>query len=253
MKPDPAVFTCRERRGIFLRSLTLQASWNPSRMQALGLCHTLLPWMKRAGLKQAGRRAFCRRHLEYFNTNPYYANLLVGGVLRLEAEAQAAGTDAAPATIRFKETLGRALAALGDQFFWLGLQPGLLVLACLLGVLAPIWTPLAIIGVFTVAQLVLRFRFLGLGWDLGLDIVDLLAARRWHRAIWAAKRAGALLTGALAATLAFSVEDLVRAGQPGTAVGAALAVGLAFSLRRRWAGETLLLILVPLALAASYL
>jgi hypothetical protein len=61
------------------------------------------------------------------------------------------------------------------------------------------------------------------------------------------------LTGVLAATIAFSVGDLVRAGQPGTAVGAALAVGLAFSLRRRWAGESLLLILLPLALAASYL
>ena len=253
MTPPGTAPTCRERGRIFLRSLTLQASWNPSRMQSLGLVHVLLPGMRSLGLKPAESRQFCRRHLEYFNTNPYYANLLIGGLLRLESEAAASGEDAAVTATRFKETLGRALASLGDQFFWLGLQPAMLVLACLLGVLGPVWSPLVPVGAFAVVQLVVRYRTLGLGWTLGMDIVDLLGARRWHRAIWAAKRSGALLTGVLAAAVAFSLEGLVSGEDPGAAVGAALAMGLAYSLRRRWPGESMLLVLVPLALAASYL
>ena len=68
---------------IFLASLGLQGSWNPQRMQNLGLLATLLGWLR--GLPRDVERdsRFCRRYYDFFNTNPYLANYLIGGLLRL--------------------------------------------------------------------------------------------------------------------------------------------------------------------------
>ena len=241
-------------RSVYLRSLLLQASWNGQRMQNLGLLHALLPWLRRSGLTPAEGRRFCRRHYGYFNTNPYYANLVLGGLLRLEA-TRSAGGDVADEQLRaYKDTLARALAALGDQFFWLGLQPVLLMLACLAAVSGSAGPPLAIVGVFAIFQLAARYRALTLGYTLGLDIADLLAAPGWHRAILTAKRVGALLTGVLAGLYAARLEAWLRSeGDRSLLLSAALALGLSFALRRNWPGELKLLLLLPLALLMTYL
>ena len=127
-KPD-----CRCLWLVFLRTLSLQGSWNTQRMQNLGLVYALLPWLRQAKLPVREARQFCRRHYEYFNTNPYYANLLIGGLLRLEEENRRADGAMLKVVRNFKDSLGRALASLGDQFVWLGLQPALLVVASLAG------------------------------------------------------------------------------------------------------------------------
>jgi len=238
----------------FLRSLCLQGSWNPQRMQNLGLLVTLLPWLRQAGLSHADGRRFCRRHYEYFNTNPYYANLVVGGLLRLEEENQRGDEDLLPILHGFKNTLGRSLAALGDQFFWLGLQPALLVLASLAAFWGVYTVSLGIIGAFAALQFVARLKALARGYALGLDIADLLAAPGWHRAILTAKRAGAFLTGVLAGSYAARLDIVLREnGDRRLLLCAALALGLSIAMRRRWPGEVKLLMLLPLAVLMTYL
>ena len=66
---------------VFRRSLFLQASWNPKGMQNLGLAWAVYPalcWLYPA--KEA-RQAAVLRHLSPFNTHPYVAAAIVGGVL----------------------------------------------------------------------------------------------------------------------------------------------------------------------------
>lgn len=238
----------------FLRSLLLQASWNGQRMQNMGLLYAMLPWLRRSGLSAPESKRFCRRHYGYFNTNPYYANLVLGGVLRLEA-ARRAGEPLPPDLLNdYKHSLGRALASLGDQFFWLGLQPAVLVLACLLAVRGDVLAPLVVVGVFAAFQFGARFRALDRGYALGLDIVDLLDAPGWHRAILTAKRAGALLTGVLAGLYAARLDTWLREdGDRRLLLCVAFALGLSFTLRRSWPGEVKLLLLLPLALLMTYL
>ncbi len=238
----------------YLRSLLLQASWNGQRMQNLGLLFAMLPWLRASGLPASEGRRFCRRHYEYFNTNPYYANLVLGGLLRLES-ARRAGEAISPELLHdYKNTLARALAALGDQFFWLGLQPTLLVLASLAAVWGGVLLPLAVVGAFAVFQFVARYKALTRGYALGLDIADLLDAPGWHRAILTAKRAGALLTGVLAGLYAARLELwLGEAGDRRLLLCAALALGLSFAVRRSWPGEVKLLLLLPLAFLMTYL
>jgi len=236
-------------RAIYLRSLALQASWNPVRMQHLGLLTTLLPWFRRQDASRDEVRRFCRDHFGYFNTNPYLANYLVGGLIRLENDSRNEGGGYARTVRSFKESVGRALASIGDQLFWLGLHPGLIVFSALLALTGVTWLPLVPFGVFAVGELVFRMRALTTGYRLGMDIVDLLGDSIWHRMILLCKRGGALLTGVLAGVTALGAAELAVVPESrGTALGVVLACGLALALRRRAPGEYVLLLLVPLAM-----
>lgn len=239
--------------GLFVRSLALQASWNPQRMQNLGLLATMLTWL-RGRPRDVGRdRLFCRRYFDYFNTNPYLANYLVGGLVRLE-DMRESGEPLPPKfAATFRDTVGRALASLGDQLFWLGLRPTLVMAVCLLGMGGHPLRVLGITGLFSLGMLVMRWRALGHGYRLGMDIIDLLNHPGWHRAIALAKRSGMVLTGMVAGSYLARVTDLqtAAAGSP-LWVGIVVGMGLPLACRRRFPGEILILLALGVALVLDF-
>ncbi|MCP4144105.1 MAG: PTS system mannose/fructose/sorbose family transporter subunit IID [bacterium] len=182
------------RKRLFFRSLALQASWTSRRMQSLGLIYALYPWLESSNLQLKEKVIFCRRHLAYFNTNPYYANFLIGGLIRLEDDSC---DNPGQLISSYKESLGRALASLGDQFFWLGLRPALLSLSIVAGLCCGPQAALLPVLFFAIAQLILRWKSLNIGFELGLDIADLMANSVWHKSIGIAKHIATLLAGIL--------------------------------------------------------
>jgi mannose/fructose/N-acetylgalactosamine-specific phosphotransferase system component IID len=235
-------------RRVFGRSLTLQASYNDQRMQNLGLLAALAPWLRGQGLDREQLRRICRRYYGYFNTNPYLANFVVGGLLRLEHDRLGGGAVPDRLVVGFRDTLARACGSLGDQLFWLGLRPALMMLAALLALVGRWETILALLLAFTVAQLRLRRRALDLGFGLGCDVVDVLSRPEWHRAIAWVGRAALFLTG-LAAGFYFagvlSLAPTIRAGL--LAAVAAVGLGLPSLLRTRVSGEVQLLVALVVA------
>lgn len=234
---------------LFIRSLGLQASWNHERMQNLGLLTTMLPWLRTRRRDLNQDRLFCRRYYEFFNTNPYLANFVIGGLVRLEDD-RTTGADFPPGHVTmFRDSLGRAFASLGDQLFWLGVRPALVMAICLLGLHGQMVAILGVVVVFAIAQLALRWRSLDRGYQLGFGLVDLLHHQHWHRGIAAAERTGMFLTGMTAGTY------LARVAEPGQPVsdgllwfGVAAGLGLPMVLRRRLPGEVLILVGLGLAL-----
>ena len=246
-RTDPGAGLCPSLWKVYIRSLTLQASWNPRRMQNLGLVFILLPWLRCRDTGAKEIRRFCRRHFSYFNTNPYLANYIVGGVLRLEEQAAAGRDDRRRKVEIYKRSLGQALASLGDQIFWLGLQPSLLLIACLIALLGhPLWA-VSLVAAFGVSELVLRFVSLKAGYALGMDIVDLLGSPNWHRFIRWAGRAGSIAAGGL---LAFMVapDNLAPDIDSWHSAAFGCIVLTAVLLRRRLPGESIVLLLLPVAL-----
>lgn len=238
---------------LFLRSLALQASWNNERMQNLGLLATMLPWARRQGRDIHQNRLFCRRYYEFFNTNPYLANFLIGGLVRLESERDAGLLNPPGLTATFRDSLGRALASLGDQLFWLGIRPALVMVICLLGLWGQMAVLLALVGAFALAQLTLRWQSLERGYQLGFDLVELLQHRQWHRAIAFAERTGMVLTGLTAGVF------LAQVLEPGSSVpegllwvGIGAGLGLPSLLRRRLPGELLILVALGLAILLAF-
>ncbi len=251
--PRTARLSPRLRWSLFLRSLTLQASWNQQRMQNLGLLWTVLPWLRRNRGDLNRDRVFCRRYYGFFNTNPYLANFLIGGLVRLEDDRDA-GREVLPGVIgTFRDSVGRALASLGDQLFWLGLRPTLVMAICLVGLLGHISSVLAVIAIFAVGQFFLRWMALRKGYDLGMDIVDLLIDPRWHMWIARTKRAGMVLTGMVAGLyLAQVTEAGVVADRGLLWIGTGLGMGLPVVLRKRLPGELLILAALVLALLLTF-
>ncbi len=95
---------------IFLRSLTIQASFNFKRMQNLGFAFTMLPLLR----KQNPQWIVDSRnnHLQMFNTHPYLTAGVIGSVIRLEADGDKLEAD------HLKKAVMGAYAAIGDSFFW---------------------------------------------------------------------------------------------------------------------------------------
>ncbi|MCK9995302.1 MAG: PTS system mannose/fructose/sorbose family transporter subunit IID [Candidatus Krumholzibacteria bacterium] len=238
---------------LFLRSLTMQGSWNHQRMQNLGLLWTVLSWLRRTRRDVNRDRIICRRYYGFFNTNPYLANFLFGGLIRLEND-QEAGLEVPPGVIgTFRDSVGRALASLGDQLFWLGLRPTLIMAICLFGLMGQIFTVLVVIGIFTVGQLLLRWVALRKGYDLGMDIVDLLFDPRWHTWIGRMKRAGMVLTGMVAGLYLAQVAEFgVTSDRNLLWIGTVLGMGLPLILRKRLPGELLIVAALFLALVLTF-
>jgi mannose/fructose/N-acetylgalactosamine-specific phosphotransferase system component IID len=241
---------------VYLQSLALQGSWNDERMQNLGLLAALAPWLRRQDLDVPSRRRFCQRHIGVFNTNPYLANLVIGGLLRLESEDLREGRQpVVTGVVAYRDTLARVCGSLGDQLFWLGLRPGLAALTILLGLFGQWQALLAVVAVFAVGELVARGRWLAAGYALGLEIVELLSQPCWYRAIRAAKRLALALTGALVGVYIAGILDLNGPGwlawRP--AAGAAVGIALPLILRQRLPGEAQALVGLVLFWGAALL
>lgn len=258
--PDPAAAGRRLARlprrmqaQIYLRSLALQASWNGPRMQNLGLLVTMLPWL-RAQRRDINRdRLFCRRYFEYFNTNPYMANLIIGGLVRLEQESVDRDIDQSALARTFRDSLCRAFASLGDQLFWLGLRPALTMAVCLLGMFGHGGSVLGVVGVFALLQLGLRYWALRRSYSLGLDIVELINHPHWHRAIGLTKRAALLLIGMVAGLYLTRLTSLdFMPGKRLLWAGVVLGLGLPLVMRKRLPGEGLVAVALALALLLAF-
>ena len=173
------------------RLLGLQATWNQQRMQNVGLLVALAPWVDWRAVPAEDRRRIARRYLGYFNTNPYLAPYVVGGLVRLEDERQRGGAVPDRLVVGFRDSLSRACGAIGDQLFWLGLRPAVLVLAALAAWTLAWWLAPLVIGVVACGQLLLRWRGLDVGYRRGPDVVAVLERRAWHRAMaWSGRGAG---------------------------------------------------------------
>lgn len=159
---------------VFLRSLFLQAAWNPQGMQNLGLAYAIFPALKALYPDERRRSEAVKRHLVFFNTHPYVAAAIVGGVLWHE-ERIARGDETPERVIAFKAALMGPLAALGDGFFWLSLKPAAGALAAATVPILGAWAAVFFLVFYNLVHLTLRARLFRTGYLLGDRLVEALA------------------------------------------------------------------------------
>jgi mannose/fructose/N-acetylgalactosamine-specific phosphotransferase system component IID len=227
----------------FVRCLTLQASWNEQRLQNLGLLAALAPWLARQGFTRRQLRGICRRYYGYFNTNPYLAGYIVGGLLHQE-EARRRGEPVTERQVgRLRDTLARACGALGDQIFWMGLRPALMLAACLAAVAGAWPAALALIGIFAVLQLRWRWRSLQEGLARGDGVSEVIGGAAWHRTIAWARRTVLILTGVLLGLYFAGIDGSGETVGAGRMLGLfVLGMGLPFLVRQQMPAELQLLL-----------
>ena len=92
-------------------------------MQNGGWCYAIIPAIKRLYTTKEEQAAALKRHLEFFNTQPYVASPVMGVTLALE-EDRANGAPVEDQAIQgVKVGMMGPLAGVGDPVFWFTLRP----------------------------------------------------------------------------------------------------------------------------------
>ncbi len=186
---------------VFFRSLLLQASWNPQGMQNLGLAYALYPALEQLYPDYQRRTDAVRRHLAFFNTHPYVAAAIVGGVLHHEQRV-ARGEETPERVANFKTALMGPLAALGDGFFWLSLKPAVGALCAALVPVLHAWAAVLFLVLYNSVHFWLRVRLYWLGLRSGDGLVEAVKNANLPKRGARLRAVGAASAGALAAWLA---------------------------------------------------
>ena len=137
---------------MFIRSNFLLGSYNFERMQSVGFCVTLIPALKKL-YEGDELKAALKRHLEFFNTQPFLATPIMGITAAME-EQKANGADIDEASISgVKIGLMGPLAGVGDPIFWGTVRPVLAALGAGLALTGSILGPLLFFILFNALRL----------------------------------------------------------------------------------------------------
>jgi mannose/fructose/N-acetylgalactosamine-specific phosphotransferase system component IID len=207
-----------------VRSFFIQATNNFERMLSLGFLFALWPVVKKLYPTPEKRREAVIRHLSFFNTQPYFANCILGVVARAELDG---GENLDVEVTAIKRAMMGAFGALGDDLFWSGLLPaaGLLALVCYGAIpdYAFIGGVAALVA-YNVFHFWVRIKTFTVGLRLGRRVTSYLKKLRLPRLAVAVKVVASFLLGAFAVVVVWRPAE---AG--GLVVAATVAAGIIVS------------------------
>ena len=152
---------------VFWRLLFLQGLLHPKGMQNLGLMNSLAPALR--GRKRDDGKPLLLNHLRFFNCNPNFTPLIVGGILRLESEREAGKPVTEEDIEYFKKSISGPMAAMGDLLFMGGLKPLALTLACVFAIYKSLIGLLAVVLLYNLAVVSCRLWGVYFGYAKGWE------------------------------------------------------------------------------------
>lgn len=199
--PEDVKLANPQKWQLFLRSFFLLTLMNYTRMQGLGFGMAMIPIAKKMKLKEWDLSGFLRRHLDFFNANPYIATYALGAAARAEMERQKPAS-----TIELKSRLMGPLGLLGDQVFWAKWKPfcaaaGILIIcevsypASMEYRLANAIILLGIVLIYNTFHFAARWNGLIVGLNTGINVPEAIAKSRLVRIRYILGFCTAFITG----------------------------------------------------------
>ena len=196
MSKELKKLTKSDLNSMFIRSNFHQGSWNYERMQALGYCFAMVPVIKRLYTGDERKEAL-KRHLEFFNTQPFVTAPILGVTAAME-EQRANGADIDDGAINgIKIGLMGPLAGVGDPIFWGTLRPVTAALGASIALTGSILGPILFFLLFNAVRLVIRWFGVTYGYSKGTTIVADMAGGRLQKLTEGASILGLFIMGAL--------------------------------------------------------
>ncbi|GKW11730.1 MULTISPECIES: PTS mannose transporter subunit IID [Pectobacterium] len=185
-------------RAVFIRSNLFQGSWNFERMQALGFCFSMVPVIRRLYPENSEeRKQAIKRHLEFFNTQPFVAAPILGVTMAME-EQRANGAPIDDAAINgLKVGLMGPLAGVGDPIFWGTARPVFAALGAGIAMSGSLLGPVLFFLLFNLVRLLVRYYGVAYGYRKGIDIVSDMGGGFLQKMTEAASILGLFVMGAL--------------------------------------------------------
>jgi len=196
MSKDLKKLTKSDLNSMFIRSNFHQGSWNYERMQALGYCFAMVPIIKRLYTGDERKEAI-KRHLEFFNTQPFVTAPILGVTAAME-EQKANGAAIDDGAINgIKIGLMGPLAGVGDPIFWGTLRPVAAALGASIALTGSILGPILFFLIFNAIRLGIRWWGVTYGYSKGTTIVADMAGGRLQKLTEGASILGLFIMGAL--------------------------------------------------------
>ncbi|OOF70491.1 PTS mannose transporter subunit IID [Rodentibacter caecimuris] len=191
--------TQSDLNAVVLRSNIFQGSWNFERMQGLGFAYSMVPVIKRLypDPNSEERKSAVKRHLEFFNTQPFVAAPVLGVTIAME-EQRANGKEIDDSAINgIKVGLMGPLAGVGDPIYWGTARPVFAALGANLAINGDILGPILFFLLFNLVRLATRYFGVTYGYKKGLDIVSDMSGGLLQKLTEGASILGLFIMGAL--------------------------------------------------------
>jgi PTS system mannose-specific IID component len=168
---------------IFLRTFFLQALWNFERLQNIGFLYILYPVFKSLYKDKEKRKEALLRHIGFFNTNPYMANIIIAMVINAETNIASGQEQNIKKPEMIKSVMAGPTAAIGDYFFWGTWRPFVSFISILMIILSMnmfsinfLWiAPVLFILVYNIVHLAFRYWSLIVSFRLNEKMIKLIS------------------------------------------------------------------------------
>ncbi|WGE31713.1 PTS mannose transporter subunit IID [Actinobacillus genomosp. 2] len=189
--------TSADIRATYWRSTFLLGSFNFERMQSMGFCVSMIPTIKRLYSRKEDQAAALKRHLEFFNTQPWVGSAIMGVTAAMEQE-RANGAEIDDAAISgVKVGLMGPLAGVGDPIFWGTLRPVLAALGAGLAISGSLLGPLLFFIGINLCRALTRWYGFKYGYQKGTEIVSDMGGGRLQKVTQGASILGLFVMGSL--------------------------------------------------------
>lgn len=112
---------------VFIRTHLMMSVWNFQRMLNIGFVFSLYPITRVLDLDKEKSREFYQRHLNFYNSHPYFASVVLGIIIKKEEELSQASQEEQKAKIQAIDLTKRGfmgpMGALGDSLVWESYRP----------------------------------------------------------------------------------------------------------------------------------
>ena len=199
MSENQKKLTKGDLRSMYWRSTFLLGAFNFERMQSMGFCVTMIPAIKRLYSKKEDQAAALKRHLEFFNTQPWIGSAIMGVTAAMEEERANGAKIDDGAISGVKVGLMGPLAGVGDPIYW---GTARIILAVLGGTLAKegnIMGPILFFVGINLIRVLTRWYSMNYGYEKGTEIVQDMEGGQLQKITTGASILGLFIMGGLVA------------------------------------------------------
>ena len=199
MNQNKKRLTQGDLRSMYWRSTFLLGSFNFERMQSMGFCVTMMPAIRRLYSKKEDQAAALKRHLEFFNTQPWIGSAIMGVTAAMEEE-RANGAPIDDGAINgVKVGLMGPLAGVGDPIYWGTARIILAALGASLAITGNIMGPLLFFIGINIIRILTRWYSMKYGYEKGTEIVQDMEGGQLQKLTTGASVLGLFVMGGLVA------------------------------------------------------
>lgn len=162
----------KDLRKVFLRSFTLEWSWNYERMGNMGFAYAMAPIIDKLYAKKEDRIKALQRHLEFFNTTPHVSTLIMGVATALEEKNATEENFDDQVISNIKVSLMGPLAGLGDSIFWGTIRIIATGVGTSLALQGNILGPILFLLIFNIPHVFLRYYLMIEGYKVGTKLLS---------------------------------------------------------------------------------